>query len=328
MSILGVQSIVYGTDKVEECVRFHDDFGLPKVKEGEFGADFQLGEGSTVLVRKSDDPSIPAPWSKEPGVREVIWGVSDQKSLDAIEKDLSSDRKLTRDGDGTLHTHDDQGIAIGFRLFNRTLPELENVPHNNASNVHRLNRHRKWYKRAEPKLIHHVVYGAPDVDAQVAFYTKRLNFRITDISRGLGVFLRCDGRNEHHNLFFLKSSFINADDSCWHHVCYGVESIDEVMAGANHLQKIGHVSPEGLGRHRIASALFYYVNNPAGGTSEYGADTDYVDDNWKPRLWEPMFGNFFWVGKWPEWAAKDIEWNVEIIDGPVPSFSELSQAAE
>ena len=63
MSILGVQSVIYGTDKVDECVRFHDDFGLHKVKEGPWGADFALDEGSTVLVRKDDDPSIPVPWS-------------------------------------------------------------------------------------------------------------------------------------------------------------------------------------------------------------------------------------------------------------------------
>jgi len=327
MSILGVQSIVYATDDIAACIRFHDEFGLDKVDEGDWGADYLLQEGSTVLVRKTDDRSLPAAWSKEPGVREAIWGVSDQAALDAIEADLSTDRAVARDDDGTLHTTDDQGIAIGFRLFDRKTPDYDDDAHNNAGHVHRLNRHRKWYERAEPKLINHVVFGAVDIDKAVAFYTERLDFRVSDISRGLGVFLRCDGRHEHHNLFFIKSGFVNADDPCWHHVCYGVENIDEIMAGANRMQKLGYESPEGIGRHRIASALFYYLNNPAGGTSEYGADTDYLDDDWKPRLWEPMFGNFFWVGKWPDWAAKDIEWNVRVLDGPIPSFSELSQGA-
>lgn len=327
MSIVGVQSIVYAADDVAECVRFHDAFGLPKAAEGGWGADYRLQEGSAVLVRGADDPALPTPWSKEPGVRETIWGVDDQRALDAIEADLSADRPVRRDDDGTLHTTDDQGIAIGFRVYDREVPEFEDDVHNTPARFHRLNRHRKWYQRAEPKVINHVVFGVPDVDAAVAFYTKRLDFRITDVSRGLGVFLRCDGRNEHHNLFFLKSSFAQADDPCWHHVCYGVENIDEIMAGANHMQKLGYESPDGIGRHRIASALFYYVENPAGGTSEYGADTDYLDDDWKPRLWEPMFGNFFWVGKWPEWAAKDVEWNVRVLDGPIPSFSELSQGA-
>jgi AcrR family transcriptional regulator len=54
-------------------------------------------------------------------------------------------------------------------------------------------------------VIHHVVLGTPDVDAGVAFYTKRLGFRITDVSRGLGVFMRCDGRNDYDNLFLLKT---------------------------------------------------------------------------------------------------------------------------
>ena len=328
MTVLGVQEITYGVDDVAACVRFHDDFGLPKASEGEWGADFTLEEGSAVRVRAGDDPSLPARWSDQPGAREVIWGVDSEHSLVAIEAELGADRIVARGEDGTLRTTDDQGIPIGFRAFDRRPPAYDDDAHNNAAKVHRWNRHRKWFKRAEPKLINHVVFAVPDVDTAVAFYVDRLGFRITDVSRGLGVFLRCDGRNEHHNLFFLNSRFIQADGPCWHHVCYGVENIDEIMAGANHLQKLGYESPEGIGRHRIASALFYYVNNPAGGTSEYGADTDYLDDDWKPRLWEPMFGNFFWVGRWPEWADKDIEWNVRVLDIPVPSFNALSEATE
>ncbi len=250
MSILGVESIIYATDDVAECIRFHDAFGLPKAAEGDWGADYRLDEGSNVLVRKDGDPSLPPTWSKEPGVREAIWGVSDQASLDAIEADLATDRVVTRDEDGTLHTTDDQGIAIGFRLFDRKVPSCEDPTHNDPGNIQRLNRHRKWYERAMPKVINHVVFGVTDIDAAVAFYTDRLGFRVSDISRGLGVFLRCDGRNEHHNLFFIKSSFAGAEDSCWHHVCYAVENIDEIMAGANHMQKIGYESPEGIGRRR------------------------------------------------------------------------------
>lgn len=328
MTVIGVQEITYGVDDVAACVRFHEDFGLPKADQGEWGADFVLDEGSIVRVRSGDDPELPARWSERPGVREVIWGVDGETALATIETNLRSDRTVARGSDGTVRTVDDQGIAIGFRVFDRKPPLYDDDRHNNAATVNRWNKHRKWFKRAEPKLINHVVFGVPDVDAAVDFYVNRLGFRLTDISRGLGVFLRCDGRHEHHNLFFLKCEFLQAAGPCWHHVCYGVENIDEIMAGANHLQKLGYESPEGIGRHRIASALFYYVDNPGGGTSEYGADTDHLDDDWKPRLWEPMFGNFFWVGRWPEWAATDIEWNVRVLDGPVPSFRALSEVTE
>jgi hypothetical protein len=32
-----------------------------------------------------------------------------------------------------------------------------------------------------------------------------------------------------------------------------------------------------------------------GGEAEYPADTDYLDDDWQPRIWEPLFGNQHWV---------------------------------
>ena len=52
-----------------------------------------------------------------------------------------------------------------------------------------------------------------------------------------------------------------------------------------------HNSSGGLSRHRITSAIYYYVDCPAGGEAEYHADTDYLDDNWVPRAWDFKFGS-------------------------------------
>ena len=218
-----------------------------------------------------------------------------------------------------MHTLDDQGIPIGFRVFDRKPVDSKPLMENSPGKIVRWNQHRAWYRRAQPKIMHHCVFGVPDIDKAVTFYTKRLGFRITDISRGLGVFMRCDGRNDHHNLFFLRS-----DAPAWHHVSFGVDSIDEVMTGADHMQRCGWTSDVGIGRHRISSTLFYYVKNPAGGQSEYSADTDYLTDDWKPRLWEPKFGNFHWVGTVPEMLKTEPEWDVRILEEPIPPFSKLS----
>jgi catechol 2,3-dioxygenase-like lactoylglutathione lyase family enzyme len=318
MSILGVQTIVYGVDDLEASARFYSDFGLQPLGRHERGADFGLPEGSRVLLRLSDDPSLPPTFATGPGAREIIWGVDSTASLEALAKNLSADREATRDADGTLHVRDDIGIPIGFRLWERAPLAADDSPENGLGTIRRWNAHRKWYERAAPKLIHHVVFSTPDIDTATAFYTKRLGFRITDVSRGLGLFMRCDGRNDHHNLFLLKSPRL-----AWNHASFGVENIDELMTGANHMQRCGWTSDVGIGRHRISSTVFYYMPNPAGGRSEYSADTDYLTDEWRPRLWEPMFGNWHWVGKVPDAFRNAPAWDVRVLEEPIPPFSAL-----
>lgn len=308
MSILGVESIVYGVDDLEKCTRFYDDFGLPQTRSDDAGTDYRLEDGSSVLLRGSDDPSLPAPYCDGPCVRETIWGVDTQASLDALEADLAGDREITRDADGTIHVVDDVGIPIGFRLFDRRKVSYTPPPVNAPDNIGRMNQHRKWYKRAQPKIIAHVVYNTPEPDKGAAFYMNRLKFRLSDISRPLGVFLRADGRNDHHNIFFFRD-----EKPKWHHVCYGLEDIDEIMVGGNHMSRQGWNSQLGLGRHRIASALFYYIDCPAGGEAEYQADSDYLDDRWVPREWEAMFGAFSWVGRVPEFVPHEVEWDVRVV---------------
>ena len=319
MALLGVQSLIYGVDDLEAAVRFHDDFGLTATRRDAAAVDYALEDGGTVLIRRNDDPALPTRFTTAPGVRELIWGVDTQTALDSLEKSLGADRLVRRDSDGTLHTSDDCGIAIGFRLFARKPLEAVASTENAPGEIRRWNAHRRWVKRAAPRCINHVVFGVPDIDRAMAFYIRRLGFRLSDVSRGLGVFMRCEGRHEHHSVFFLKTSSV-----AWHHVAYGVQNVDEVMVGADHMQRRGWKSDLGIGRHRIGSSVFYYLANPAGGMSEYSADTDYLTDAWQPRLWEPRFGNWHWLGKVPDAFMNEPDWDVTIIDDPSKSFSELS----
>ena len=101
MSLLGTQSLVYGVDDLEAATRFYDDFGLVAQRRDAHGVDYVLEDGGTVLLRRNDDPGLPPPFTKTPGVREVVWGVDTQASLDALEKSLATDRTVRRDADGT-----------------------------------------------------------------------------------------------------------------------------------------------------------------------------------------------------------------------------------
>jgi catechol 2,3-dioxygenase-like lactoylglutathione lyase family enzyme len=304
MAIIGIESLVYAVNDVARSIKFFDDFGLNKVSENDTSATYSLPEGSEVLIRSAADPALPRERLGESAVREVIWGVNTAASLEILVARVSADREVRRDADGTAHFLTDSGIPMGLRVFAKTPVVSAPDPVNAPGHVRRLNQHRKWRLRARPKVIGHVVFAIPDVETDAAFMRERLGFRLSDSQRGVGQYLRADGSNNHHNLLLLKGQ------AGLHHVNFGVEDLDEIMVGANYMTRQGwEPSQLGLGRHRVDSALFYYLPCPAGGEVEYGADADYVDDSWVPRDWiEPLFGFSCFVHNLPNFLAVAPPW--------------------
>ncbi|HLY54800.1 MAG TPA: hypothetical protein VKS60_04545, partial [Stellaceae bacterium] len=78
----------------------------------------------------------------------------------------------------------------------------------------------------------------------------------------------------------------------------------------------------GLGRHRASSMVFYYIKSPAGGQAEYSADSDYLTDDWKPRLWDAEYAQHHWVAAAPQGSGAASPAGVEIIEGPIPRLSD------
>lgn len=325
MAINGVASLIYGVPDIAATVKFYTDFGLTLDRQDDKGADFSIADGSTILIRHIADPSLRENVLERPGVRETVWGVDTADNLDALEKKLASVGDVSRDAEGTLHTVDSVGIPLGFRVFERESVSGEHVPTNTVDEVQRWDANRKWYKSATPRLIHHIGYTVPkkDIDSIEAFYVDVLNFRVTDVSKDLATFMLADGRQDHHTIFIMDSARVQAKGITWNHAAFGVENIDELMAGANYLQRAGWESFLGMSRHRISSALNYYANNPGGGDSEYLTDIDYLTDEWKPRVWEPRFGMMMWSHEIPEFMANEPEWDVTVMDEPLPKFSEI-----
>jgi catechol 2,3-dioxygenase-like lactoylglutathione lyase family enzyme len=191
---------------------------------------------------------------------------------------------------------------------------------NSPGRIERLNQHRQWRMRARPKTINHVVFFSADYVRSFEFFRDRLGFRYSDHSRGVGVFARADGTHEHHSIFWVncKLPVAPGNKPGYMHMAFGVDDIDELMLGANIMERKGwkntsHNSSGGLSRHRISSALYYYVDCPAGGEAEYHADTDYLDDNWVPRSWDFKFGSLLWAHKVPPIFQTDqISWDVKL----------------
>lgn len=292
MAIIGIHSVEYGVEDLQGSASFFGDMGLQAVEQDDTCSRLALRDGSTVVLHRADAAGLPERFEPAPGVRRVTWAVDTAASLDALARSVAADRGVTRDDDRTVSFVDDAGLPTRLTVAQprpvHARPELVNAP----GRVERWNRHRHWPVAARPSVMQHVVFATPDVRRAAAFYVNRLGFRISDIQDGGGYFLRADGRNEHHNIFWQPGQKL-----CFRHLAFGVENIDELMVGATHMLRRGWTSELGLGRHRISSTFFYYFRCPAGGDAEFSTDTDYLDDDWVPRVWDRAFGHIWWCSR-------------------------------
>jgi catechol 2,3-dioxygenase-like lactoylglutathione lyase family enzyme len=335
MAINGIKQLRYGVEDMAAAVRFFTDFGLPVAAAGgdEGTALFELPNGSSVEILPLDHPSLPSSSIEGPGVREVIWGVNTREALSVLVDDISRDHdvKSAREAYGFVPSF---GIPMALSLWS-PFPIVNAPDPNNAPGfVNRLNTHRKWRRHARPKIINHVVFRSAAPDEAATFMRTRLGFRLSDIQKGFGHYLRADGSNNHHNLLLLdaRAPYPGWDGKTrFDHANFGVEDIDELMIGVNSMLRKGWgPSRIGLGRHRIDSALFYYLNCPAGGEAEYGADADFVDDNWVPRIFHvPLFAYSLFTHNIPEFLREPPEWSFsyltdeQIAEGLMPNAAKV-----
>jgi Glyoxalase/Bleomycin resistance protein/Dioxygenase superfamily len=285
MTIMRIETMTYGVTDLPVCIEFLKNWGLENVAGDDAGAMFRTAENQSVILRRSDDESLPPTHEEVPTLREVIWGVDTQDALDQIRVELSTDRDVSVDAGGTLHTRDDCGNYIGFKIAKVTPVDGGQPPLNFHENIKRLNA-RGWPEdRVTPLRIGHLVYSIESEGNWEAaeFYINRLGFRLTDRSKDGGSFLRCEGSSFHHSLFLFHRV---GTEKYFNHVAFEVNSFDEIMMGGSHMKKQGAVSVSGPGRHSLGSNWFWYFKNPCGGDIEYFADMDRMDDNWEPRVWD------------------------------------------
>lgn len=335
MTILGVESVVFGVDDVAEHARFWADFGLPVESITDTQATFRLASGSRVIVVPHGDAQLPVP---DPfagtGVKETVWGVDTAENLDRISASLAQEVAVTRDSDGTVRCVCPDGQPIALRVWDKRPVVSHASPVNTPASYPRFNQHRIWRHRAIPKTINHVVFFSPDYVASFEFYERHLGFRYVDHSKGVGIFARAGGTFEHHSIFWVNCDLPFAPDAFkFMHIAFGMDDIDEVMLGANLMDAKGWKNTTmntsgGISRHRISSAIYYYCEIPGdGGEAEYHADTDYLDDNWVPRAWDFRFGSLLWSNNAPPiFRGDNIPWDMT-FDADRKSFAPFRKAA-
>ncbi len=289
MSITNLEKVTFGVTDMNESVRFWTDFGLAREPDAADGVErFNAQDGSGIELRDATDPALPAAIEDAPTIREATFGVESQTALDAIADELRTDRSLTTDSEGTLHTSDPLGFPIAFRVSRRTPVQAPAPVFNTPGRPDRIDTRGQFFDAARPLELTHTVYMVDDPDAIVPFYTDRLGFRISDCYPGRGYFLRGGASSHHHDLFLLNVGGKRG----YHHCAFELSTIHELFGGGMNMTRRGWQTALGPGRHPISSCYFWYFQCPSGGAAEYDFDSDQVTANWQAGTFEQSPENF------------------------------------
>lgn len=287
MQILGLESLVFGVEDMPAGRAYLLDYGLDERDAGPAGGTYEAADGTSVILRHASDSSLPPSNAPSPNLRETIYGVPNKAVLDEITAELSKDREVRTDANGTIHSVDDGGYAIGFQITRRRKIELPTLGFNVPGQKPGRGVNECAASKTEiirPRTLSHVVYFVPDIKKAEAFYQNRLGFRITDRFIGLGPFMRPAGTLDHHTLFMIQS--FNSHMVGMNHFTFHLGSGHEVLHAGWRFAQRGYKSFWGPGRHIMGSNYFWYFNSPFGGTMEFDADMDLHDDAWAPREME------------------------------------------
>ena len=283
MNIIGPDYLVFGVDDLAACTEFLTAFGLTPVGGGDKGGLFEALDGTGLIIRRKDDPELPAPLPTPTMLRQQVYGVRAASDIDAIAKELCKDRKVHRLADGTIETVDDLGFALKFQVTKRRKLEMpaEKINAPGAPAQRGPNELGVWDGMpAKPRSLSHQVLFVPDRDVAVKFYCDRLGFVITDELTGAGPFLRPKANDDHHTLFFIRTpEYMKGVE----HLAFHMGGPTELMVAGSRFVKAGYESFWGPGRHKFGSNWFWYFNSPLGTHFEYDADMDKHDDEWIAR---------------------------------------------
>lgn len=279
MRIIGPDELVFGVDNRDACEAFLTDFGLTAAGDGRFEA----LDKTAIRLCATDDPDLPAPLPTNSWLRQTIWGVEDQATLDAIETELSKDRDVAKAADGTLSCKDDAGFQIAFRITRRVtldMPaEMINAPGAKPGRApNQVGADEE--ATAAPRTLSHIVYFVPDMDRMANFYIDRLGFVITDKFTNTGPFLRPQANLDHHVLFMIQTpEYMQGIE----HLAFHMSGPTDLMLAGSRMIKKGYESFWGPGRHKFGSNWFWYFSSPLRVNIEYDADMDLHDGDWVMR---------------------------------------------
>lgn len=282
MALHRLTSITMGVPNVEETAAYYTDFGLTPVGDGWFAT--RDGGRQLRIVRTPTRRLV-----------ELHVGADDADDIVRVANNL---RRMGIDAVAGPAGVTATEKATGVRATVEIAPRVEQnavaaTAYNGPGRYERTGARAPGVlrtDRVQPRKLGHAVLGSTDVAVTQAFFTEGLGFKLSDVIKGEGAFMRCSV--DHHNLLVLR-----APVTFLHHTSWQVDDVDEVGRGAMAMLEDDpdrHVW--GLGRHHAGSNFFWYLKDPAGNFSEYYSDMDCIVDDqlWTPETLEGAKGLFNW----------------------------------
>ena len=131
-----------------------------------------------------------------------------------------------------------------------------------------------------PTKVSHVVLNSPNADAYLGLLIEGLGFRVADETEHM-VFCKCN--LDHHSVAIAR-----APHASLNHVAFEVPTVEDVLAGIEHMAAHGFETVWGPGRHPQGMNAFGYFLAPNGQVVEYTAEVEQIpDDELAPRFWVP-----------------------------------------
>lgn len=171
----------------------------------------------------------------------------------------------------------------------------------------RVDRHlwRELNRDIRPNRLGHLLIFTPDWERAQTFFQQALGLLTTDRAAGKVAFMSGGRGLRDHHCFGL----INGTHRGFQHSSFQVDTIDDIGFGALQMSKAGYTEGFGVGRHALASNLFFYVRDPWGSWVEYYADMDKITDAWNPQDWQDL--PYIWPNWAPEFWAHEMNANHE-----------------
>jgi catechol 2,3-dioxygenase len=142
----------------------------------------------------------------------------------------------------------------------------------------------------KPTHFGHVNLHVPDVAGGVEFLREVLDFRVSDVIEGRGVFLRCN--SEHHAIAYLEGRGV------LHHHAWAVPAVADLARLGDILDESGRSLIWGPLRHGAGDNVAAYFADPAGAVVEFYAEMEvYLDESsFVPRTWSNE--DLRWWSRW------------------------------
>src|SRR5476651_1182950 len=165
MSIVGLDEATLTAESMDEARRYLLDFGLTEAPADGGYPLFLALDNTGLRIAPVDATNLPAPVADGPNVREIVWGVKDDASLEQLGKDLSSDREVRREG-SLLRTTDIDGNPLVFRTTRRKPLPANSSPTNmpGMPPQRAVNSVQDFTSKIQPLTFSHLVLYTPDLE--------------------------------------------------------------------------------------------------------------------------------------------------------------------